>query len=297
MNPRINYTLVGAFVVVLILAGLGIASWMTHESRSTDRLPYVTYFYDSVSGLNERAQVKYRGVPIGYVDKISLVNDPNERVELRLMLDANAPIRSDTFSTLQHQGVTGLLFVELQSSNSRGTRLVTSRDNPAEIPSRASRLVQFTDSLDELSDKLGSLLQSFNRVSDQLEMMTNPEMREQILGLMQASQQLATTAEQRLQEVNPKTYEKLATTLEELTYELTLRARQLPDQLDSLEKGLSRQLETLQLQLQHLSEDTSTSARQLAPTLQQAERLLEQLRLESGSWLRGNQIQPRGPGE
>lgn len=297
MNPKINYTLVGAFVVVLILAGLIVTSWMTHDRRSTDRLPYVTYFYDSVSGLNDRAQVKYRGVPIGYVNKITLVNDPHERVKLDLVLNADAPIRSDTFATLQHQGITGLLFVELQSSNSRGTQLVTSRENPAEIPSQASRLVQFTDSLDELSGKLGSLLQSFNQVSDQLETLTNPEMRQQILDLMHSSQRLADTAEQRLQAVNPRAYEKLATTLEELTREITLQAKQLPGQLQNLESGVSEQLQALQRQMQYLAEDTSSSARQLAPTLQKAEKLLEQLRREGNSWLRGNQIQPQGPGE
>jgi phospholipid/cholesterol/gamma-HCH transport system substrate-binding protein len=253
---------------------------MTHDNGSTSRLPYVTYFYDSVSGLNDQAQVKYRGVPVGYVEKITLVSDPDERVKLKLSLDADAPIRSDTFATLQHQGITGLLFVELQSSGSRGTQLVTSKDNPAEIPSRASRLGQFTDKLDNLSDQLGSLLESFNEVSDQLKTLTNPEMRQQILALMNSSQRLADTAEERLEAINPKAYEQLARTLEELTREITRQASQLPDQLQSLETGLGKQLQALQKQLQQLSEDTSSSARQLAPTLQQAEKLLEQLRRE-----------------
>lgn len=297
MNPKINYTLVGAFVVVLILSGLAVASWMTHDRSSSNRLPYTTYFYDSVSGLNQQAQVKYRGVPVGHVQKITLVNDPNERVKLKLSLNADAPIRTDTYATLQHQGITGLLFVELKSSDSRGTQLVTSKENPAEIPSRASRLVQLTDSLDDMSDKLGSLLQSFNRVSDQLENMTNSEMRQQILDFMNSGQKLAETAEQRLHAINPKAYEQLAITLEELTQEITQQARLLPGQLDNLETGLAEQLQALQQQLQHLAEDTSSSARQLAPTLQQAEKLLEQLRMEGGSWLRGNKIQPQGPGE
>jgi len=297
MNPKINYTLVGAFVVLLIVAGLTVTSWMSHERRSTDRLPYITYFYDSVSGLNERAQVKYRGVPIGYVDDISLVNDPNERVKLTLALEADAPIRTDTFATLQYQGITGLLFVELKSTDSRGSRLTSSYENPAEIPSRASRLVQFTERLDEMGDQLGSLLMSFNQVSRQIENLTNAEVRQQLLDLMQTSEQLAATAEQRLQEVNPKVYEQLAHQLNELTQEITLQARHLPNHLDQLETGLSQQLEAFQQQLKHLAEDTSSSARQLAPTLKQAEQLLEQLRMEGNSWLRSNQKQPRGPGE
>ncbi|WP_404418655.1 MlaD family protein [Marinospirillum sp.] len=297
MNPKINYTLVGAFVVLLILAGLGVTSWMTHDSGSTGRLPYTTYFYNSVSGLNEQAQVKYQGVPVGYVEGITLVTDPDERVRLDLALDADAPIRSNTYATLQHQGITGLLFVELKSTDTPGTPLVSTRENPAEIPSQASRLVQFTESLDDLSGKLGNLLESFNEVSDQLKTLTNPEMRQQILDLMNSSQRLADTAEQRLEAINPQAYEDLARTLEELTREITRQASQLPGQLQSLETGLGKQLQALQEELQQLGDDTSSSARQLAPTLQQAEKLLEQLRREGDTWLRGNQTQPQGPGE
>ena len=146
MNPRINYTLVGAFVVLLVLGGLFFISFMTRDSRNIDRLPYVTYFYDSVSGLNERAAVKYRGVPVGYVEKINLVNDPEERVRLILKLDKDLPIRSSTFATLQYQGITGLLFVELQSRSNLGELLTTSEKHPATIASQGSRLVEMTAS-------------------------------------------------------------------------------------------------------------------------------------------------------
>ena len=297
MNPRINYTLVGAFVVVLVLAALALAGWLGHERRSSERLPYITYFYDSVTGLNERAQVRYRGVPVGYVERITLVSDPRERVKLRLMLDVDAPIRTDTYATLQHQGVTGLLSVELQSSNSRGTRLHSSQDQPAEIPSRASRLVQFTDSIDEVTQQLTGLLNSVTQVTRQLTTFTNPEMREQLFGLLQASQALAETAEVRLQEVNPEVYQQLAVTLDRLATEMTRQTSALPAHLQQLEERLEQQLGLFHQQLQRLGEDASSSARQLTPLLQQTEQLLEQLHRESNSWLRGNQVQPQGPGE
>ena len=297
MNPRINYTLVGAFVVLLVLAALALAGWMSHERRSSERLPYITYFYDSVTGLNERAQVRYRGVPVGYVEAITLVSDPEERVKLRLLLDADAPLRTDTYATLQHQGVTGLLSVELQSSNSRGTRLLSSWEQPAEIPSRSSRLVQFTDSIDELTQQLTSLLNSVTQVSDQLASFTNTEMREQLFTLLHTSQTLAATAERRLQEVNPQVYQQLALTLDALAAEMTQQTQALPAHLKQLENSLEQQLSLFQQQLQRLGDDTSSSARQLTPLLQQTEQLLEQLHRESNSWLRSNQTQPKGPGE
>lgn len=283
MNPRINYTLVGGFVVLMLLSALAFVGWMTQDSRNSNRLPYITYFNDSVSGLNERAPVKYRGVPIGYVNKISLVTDPEERVRLDLLLDADIPIRSNTFATLQYQGITGLLFVELQSNNLSGTLLDSHPNQPAIIPGQSSRLVEIAENIDTAISGFSGLVESLHQVSEQLALLTDQQMQQQLQDTLAAIEQLSLTADKRLHGFNPKFYEQLA--------------GQLPGYLDRLETSISSQLENLGAQLQHLSEDTQAGTRQLSPLLQQAETLLEQFRQESHSWLRGNRTQAPGPGE
>jgi phospholipid/cholesterol/gamma-HCH transport system substrate-binding protein len=283
MNPRINYTLVGGFVVLMLLSALAFVGWMTQDSRNTSRLPYITYFNDSVSGLNERAPVKYRGVPIGFVNKISLVTEPEERVRLDLWLDADIPIRSNTFATLQYQGITGLLFVELQSSNLSGVPLESSVAQPAIIPSQSSRLVEIAENIDTAISGFSELVESLHRVSDQLVLLTDREMQQQLQDTLAAIERLSLTADKRLRGFDPKFYEQLA--------------GQLPGYLDRLETSISNQLENMGAQLQHLSEDTQAGTRQLSPVLQRAENLLEQLRQESHGWLRGNRTQAPGPGE
>lgn len=283
MNPKINYTLVGGFVVLMLLSALFFVGWMTQDSRNANRLPYITYFNDSVSGLNERAPVKYRGVPIGFVNKISLVTDPEERVKLDLLLDADIPIRSNTFATLQYQGITGLLFVELQSTQLSGVRLESSPNQPAVIPSQGSRLLEIAENIDTAIRGFSELVESLHRVSEQLELLTDQQMQTQLIGTLAAIEQLSLRADKTLGGFNPGFYEQLA--------------GQLPGYLDRLETSISNQLENLGAQLQHLSEDTQAGTRQLSPVLQRAEALLEQLRQESNSWLRGNRTQRPGPGE
>jgi len=283
MNPRINYTLVGGFVIALILSGLFFIGFMTRDSRNLDRVPYVTYFYDSVSGLNERAAVKYRGVPIGYVEKISLVNDPDERVRLSLRLDNDLPIRSNTYATLQFQGITGLLFVELQSSDTLGERLVTSEKEPAVIASQSSRLVEITEKVDDALQNFNQLTSSLHQLSNQLGILTNQNMQQQIGGVLVSLEQLSTTAEARISAFDPEVFNQIAS-------DFSINTEQL-------QQSLTHELQLMSQQLQNLSEDTQTSTRLLSPLLLQAENLAEQLRLERNTWIRGNQTQPAGPGE
>lgn len=283
MNPRINYTLVGGFVVLLLLSGLMLLGWMSQDSRNAKRVPYITYFNDSVSGLNEQAPVKYRGVPVGVVQNISLVTVPEERVRLDLLLNADTPIRSSTYATLQYQGITGLLFVELQSRDQSGYQLESSPGQPAVIPSQSSRLVEITENIDTAISGFSELVDSLNKVSDQLAQLTDQQMQQQLRDTLAGIEQLSRTAEQTLGGFDPGYYERLA--------------GQLPGYLDRLETSISNQLENLGQQLQHLSEDTQAGTRQLSPLLQQAETLMEELRQESHSWLRGNRTQPSGPGE
>lgn len=287
MNPRINYTLVGGFVVALVLGGLLFIGLMTKDSRNTDRVPYYTYFYDSVSGLNERASVKYRGVPVGYVEQIKLVNDPEERVRLTLRLDSDLLISSSTFATLQYQGITGLLFVELQSTKDTADLLSTSEKAPATIASQGSRLIAITDNLDIAVKNFNELTLSLNNLSDQLALLTDKGMKQQISNLLTSLEQLSNTTEARISDFKPEVFQQLATNL---STDLSTSAK-------NLQLNLTSELQQMSKQLQHLSEDTQASTRLLSPLLFQAEALIEALRLERNTWIRGNKTQPVGPGE
>lgn len=283
MNPKINYTLVGGFVVTLVLGGLFFIGWLTQDSRDSNRLPYLTYFSESVSGLNERAAVKYKGVPVGYVEQIKLVSDPSERVRLTLRLDNDLPLSTSTYATLQYQGITGLLFVELQSSDSLGEPLTTTEKTPAVITGQNSRLGEIAENIDLAVQNFSQLTLSLNELTDQLGLLVDQSMQQQISSLLSSLERLSTTAEQRLNTFDPLVYERLAT--------------QLTTYTGQLQQSLSSELQQMSKQLQGLSEDTQASTRLLSPLLLQAEALAEQLRLERNSWIRSNRTQPAGPGE
>ena len=114
MEREANYAAVGAFVLLVALLGALFVYWYsdTREHKIFQR--YEIYFNGSVSGLERGAAVRYLGVGVGRVAQMRI--DPRDpgRVEVIVDIDSTTPISARTLAELQLQGVTGLLYIDLQ---------------------------------------------------------------------------------------------------------------------------------------------------------------------------------------
>jgi len=297
MNPRINYTLVGVFVVFLTLAGLGLLAWLSQDTRQLQRQPYVTYFSESVAGLNERATVRYLGVPVGIVERISLDQEVEGRVRLDLRIDPDTPIRESSVATLQNQGITGLLFVEISSGNADSPRLTTSADKPAVITSQASRLLQIADALGESLGQVNELIQNLNNLTFQISLLTDAEMRDKIGALLDSVVRLTTSFDAQLDSLDLQVYADLAHSLIQLSDEMQQQLVRIPDSVDGMGRQVQESLEQAGRQLALISRDSQATARQVSPVLSELETLLELLNRDTNVWLKGAGKRPPGPGE
>jgi len=114
MEEKVNFAVVGVFVLLLSAAFIGAVLWLSSGvSYRTSYDIYQTYMKESVSGLNLNASVRYRGVEVGRVRKIALAPGNVEQVQLTLAIESGTPIKTDTVAILQTQGLTGIAFVEL----------------------------------------------------------------------------------------------------------------------------------------------------------------------------------------
>jgi phospholipid/cholesterol/gamma-HCH transport system substrate-binding protein len=114
-SARVNFS-VGLFMT----AGLGLATlaiiWlgMTSFLRKGDL--YVTYFDESVQGLNVDSPVKYRGVPVGRVQAIRIAPDYH-LIEVVILVDdehSDDETRfADSVAAISNVGITGAMFVEI----------------------------------------------------------------------------------------------------------------------------------------------------------------------------------------
>jgi phospholipid/cholesterol/gamma-HCH transport system substrate-binding protein len=116
MERDANYTAVGAFVILVVaMAGLFVY-WYSDSREHRDYTRYEIYFEGSVSGLTVGGQVRYLGVDVGRVVRIRVDPRAADRVQVITDIDSAAPISGRTLAQLSLQGVTGLLFVDLQQS-------------------------------------------------------------------------------------------------------------------------------------------------------------------------------------
>jgi phospholipid/cholesterol/gamma-HCH transport system substrate-binding protein len=141
MENRASYTLVGAFVLVVLLAGAAFAVWLARFELKEERTFYYIYFRGSVAGLSEGSAVRLRGVPVGTVTGIAIDQRNVELIEVTIALKAGTPVKTDTTATLASQGITGVAYVSLTGgSNAAAPLLPREGKRRATIPSVASPL-------------------------------------------------------------------------------------------------------------------------------------------------------------
>jgi phospholipid/cholesterol/gamma-HCH transport system substrate-binding protein len=161
MEREANYVAVGAFVLLVVAMAALFVYWYSDERDQHNFTRYEIYFDGSVSGLSEGGEVRYLGVDIGRVVRIRLDQRAADRVQVIVDIDSSAPISERTLAELSLQGVTGLLYIDLQQqrpgvTTARLMEPVASEHYPV-IRSIHSDFDVFLSSLPEITGRIGEL--------------------------------------------------------------------------------------------------------------------------------------------
>ncbi len=169
-----NYTLVGAFVLVLGAALIGGVLWLAAGGAFQKHYDvYLAIMEESVAGLNLNAPVKYNGVDVGKVRAIDLDADKPERVNLLFAIERGTPIREDTVAVLKTQGLTGIAYVELSGGAGNaalltvraGARYPVIRTKPSLAARLENVLTTVLAKLDSTSTSINALLSPENQAA------------------------------------------------------------------------------------------------------------------------------------
>jgi phospholipid/cholesterol/gamma-HCH transport system substrate-binding protein len=114
VDRNTNYVVVGAFVLLVLGMALSFVYWYTDQRDKRTYTRYEIYYDGSVSGLTAGSPVRYLGVDVGKVARIMLDPKNRKRVEVLADVEENAPLDTRTLALLSLQGVTGLLFIDLE---------------------------------------------------------------------------------------------------------------------------------------------------------------------------------------
>ena len=169
MYSKVNYALVGLFVILLGSAFLWSLFWLTlgGETKIYDR--YRVYFRESVAGLNPKATVRYRGVQVGQVGSMRLDPANPDQVDVVLDIERGTPIRRDTIATLSTRGLTGVASVELSGGGSQSPPLEKEPEQSLPVIQAGPSLVA------RLDDAFNNILTNVNTLSNRLERLLGDE--------------------------------------------------------------------------------------------------------------------------
>jgi len=158
MYNRVNYTLVGLFVLLLTAGMLGFGFWLAKYSVDEVYDNYKIETSESVSGLSKDSLVKLHGVDIGRVSAIKINPQNIESVEIFLSIKRGIPMKEDMVAHTQMLGVTGLLFVEINGGSNEAKTLKPSKTYVPSIHSQPSFLSKVSNRAEGVSEKFEALL-------------------------------------------------------------------------------------------------------------------------------------------
>ena len=165
MERDAHYVAVGAFILLVVAFAVGFVLWYTDANDGLVYERYEIYFTGSVSGLDRGSPVRFLGVDVGRVRRLSIDKTDPTRVQVVVEIDEMAPISAATRASLGLQGVTGLLYVNLkeQADIDRSAPLRQGASYPV-IEAVESDFDAFLASLPELMGRANTLLERFTRV-------------------------------------------------------------------------------------------------------------------------------------
>lgn len=165
MDSKINYTVVGIFVVGLTIALVVIFLWLTTTRNDKSYKTYLIYINENVTGLTVQSPVRYNGVPVGYVTSIELDPRNPQLVKIVVNIEVGTPITTSTVATLQLQGITGVMYVGLKATSMDAPLLQPeSGQKYPVIRAEPSFFVQISEVVPELTKNIQTIGKSVSKL-------------------------------------------------------------------------------------------------------------------------------------
>jgi len=314
VEERVNFALVGLFVVVLTGALAATTAWLAASRGQRTYETYVAYMAESVSGLNAKAPVKYRGVVVGQVRDIALDRDSPERVRLLLDIEQGTPIKVDTVAVLATQGVTGIAFVDLTGGRREAAALQAAPgERFPEIRTGPSLLMRIDTAVTTLLAQLGQVTQDLGRVATRVSTLLESENLAAMGGTLRNLEEITRVLAGRVGDIGDGIRDgrvilangvKISQDLPALMSRVNDSAASIQEAMANVNRaatGVDRAVSETRRDLARASGSTVTQVEALLVELQQLTRTMQrlggELERDPNMLLFGRRGRERGPGE
>jgi phospholipid/cholesterol/gamma-HCH transport system substrate-binding protein len=283
-------------VLGVVMLAIPLGAHLTNKDKT-----YIAYFSgESLSGLEEGAQVKFHGVPIGKIIRISYDARDLTRVKTELRIQENFPMKKDMYAQTGAMGITGLKYVEILG----GTNAAQLLNAHGEIPTKSSFLTTITGKTEIIIGKIELLLNHLNQITepDSLKSVKNilsdltvivkdfrsffERIGPELQGVSGSTQQLFS----RLDSISRDVKSVTATFNKAVSVD---RITGIMGSIDSTTRSIKTLSETVTLMVRQSREDFSLSLQNLREALENANGLMRELSENPSLLLRNEQQKER----
>ena len=282
MSRRANPTKIGLFMIgAIILTVIGVAT-LTSAGWFEKRSTFISYFSESVNGLERGAPVKFQGVPVGSVTELLIEIDQGDktfRVPVQYEIDLSRLTSPEgTFVHLNEESVlrqqiadglraqlqmesmvTNQLYIELTyRSDADQPEFARGPTSHPEIPTTRSLLAAFGT---EAGSLVADVLQILFRVNEMLDEVDVREINTAVVASAQAVQRLADSRE-------------LKAAIEEFT-PMTTQVSMAMAEMQGLAEALTATIGPLQAQMEGTNAEAALTLQAMRLAIEDAHGLLK----------------------
>ena len=164
MYSRVNYTIVGIFVLLFGAGLVGFTFWLAKYGIKNEYNLYKLEMRESVSGLSKDSTVRFKGVDIGRVSEIRINPKNIEEIDVYLKIRSDVPIKEDMTAHTEMLGITGLLAIEIDGG-SNSSKLLTSKNGEVPvIKTTPSWFAKTSKGLGNMAENLTDLIQKAEKL-------------------------------------------------------------------------------------------------------------------------------------
>jgi phospholipid/cholesterol/gamma-HCH transport system substrate-binding protein len=285
MALRTRETMVGLFVTIGLLIGIGGLVWLGASEVLQGGTRYVSYFDQSVAGISSGSPVKYMGLDVGSVSSISVSPDPT-LMAVAMRIRRPDLVTERTVAEIQSQGFTGASFIELSQKDKKveGRKLPFQPPLPVIPAQRAGGMGALVSDASQIADKIESLdLQGIvddvrSTVRSVKSVATDPNIHRTIDNMTQASLKLHEITARIDRLVASDSFEQIPSRTEQILRQAQQAVADARKQIEALRLGqTSQQVSQMVGTVNDRSKVIAAQTEELLQELQQASDSLDHL--------------------
>ncbi len=179
MERNANYALVGFASLVLFVGLAAFVLWLAQVRFARDYDLYDIVFQGPVRGVSVGGEVHFNGIKVGDVQRISLDRENPSQVVARIKITSDVPVKTDSFATLEPQGVTGVNYVQI-TAGTKARPLLKDVTPHGQVPVIRSQKSTLTD----LIEGGGTVLQRSIEALDRVNRVLSDQNIQQVTGML-----------------------------------------------------------------------------------------------------------------